>query len=607
MIQTTFNSAPALLINFRPDWAGEVSAIFRKKSVRDVGLSAHEVRWSMAATIKTTLRYATLLNPTEASDMRAALAAWQNQTILCPFWPAESRAAQYASASVQGSLRVWYEPDWSAWSINTSTAPTHPSPTGDCLTCPLMVGTFVEFPLAQVASGRDDEFARFNVIENGDAGYALAPKSVSLELGTPVQGYSTPVMNVPFSWGRNTSELDVKIQRGEVGYGRTSADVFYPQTPRTRTKLNFTLLTTDEVAYLLGLFADRQGSVKPFWCPPPHSVNPANRVFGRFFGDELTITWKKPALVTSEVAETAFEFISLPTELTLPSGQVYGTTIGEQLPPWFGYAVTCGSQSWYFTSYESVVIGPGGFTYEPKQMSHGTITEEINLEVNECVLTVHAWPGCPFAMLIQQLTADPIMVTIYEGDVGAPSAAVAIFTGKAQAPDSEGQKMKIQLTGPGADLSVQGPRGQLQETCLAVLGDSRCQKDISAMKTTQTLLAISLGVGEFNVAGSGWAEGYFKNGYAERTVGTHKQRIMIADSFTISGSGRLGILFGSVVTPAPVGAEAGWVLAPGCDGYFTTCKAKFSNGINFRGAPHLPKTNPSIIPVQNSQASSGKK
>jgi uncharacterized phage protein (TIGR02218 family) len=29
-------------------------------------------------------------------------------------------------------------------------------------------------------------------------------------------------------------------------------------------------------------------------------------------------------------------------------------------------------------------------------------------------------------------------------------------------------------------------------------------------------------------------------------------------------------------------------LTPGCDKSFATCQAKFGNGVNFRGFPHIP-------------------
>jgi uncharacterized phage protein (TIGR02218 family) len=40
--------------------------------------------------------------------------------------------------------------------------------------------------------------------------------------------------------------------------------------------------------------------------------------------------------------------------------------------------------------------------------------------------------------------------------------------------------------------------------------------------------------------------------------------------------------------PAPIEAGDTFVVTAGCDKTFATCAAKFSNGLNFRGFPHIP-------------------
>jgi uncharacterized phage protein (TIGR02218 family) len=45
---------------------------------------------------------------------------------------------------------------------------------------------------------------------------------------------------------------------------------------------------------------------------------------------------------------------------------------------------------------------------------------------------------------------------------------------------------------------------------------------------------------------------------------------------------------------APITPGDGFSVTPGCDKSFATCRAKFGNGANFRGFPHMP-TNDFII------------
>ena len=38
----------------------------------------------------------------------------------------------------------------------------------------------------------------------------------------------------------------------------------------------------------------------------------------------------------------------------------------------------------------------------------------------------------------------------------------------------------------------------------------------------------------------------------------------------------------------PIAAGDEFTVTAGCDKQFATCQAKFANGVNFRGFPHMP-------------------
>ena len=52
--------------------------------------------------------------------------------------------------------------------------------------------------------------------------------------------------------------------------------------------------------------------------------------------------------------------------------------------------------------------------------------------------------------------------------------------------------------------------------------------------------------------------------------------------------------------------QTGWTLYPGCDKSWARCQA-LGNSANFRGFPHMPKTNPAMVAVSNTPGSGSKK
>ena len=54
----------------------------------------------------------------------------------------------------------------------------------------------------------------------------------------------------------------------------------------------------------------------------------------------------------------------------------------------------------------------------------------------------------------------------------------------------------------------------------------------------------------------------------------------------VSGGGVSIELFEAPVRSITVGD--GFIIRAGCDKQFATCKAKFANGVNFRGFPYMP-------------------
>jgi uncharacterized phage protein (TIGR02218 family) len=124
-------------------------------------------------------------------------------------------------------------------------------------------------------------------------------------------------------------------------------------------------------------------------------------------------------------------------------------------------------------------------------------------------------------------------------------------------------------------------------TCGTDLGDARCRVDLAdpRHRTTGRVLVAPAQVGTLEVALVGiHAPGWFSGGRLTWTDGANAGlsadvRAQSADSGTME-------LWQA--PPRPVASGDGFVLTAGCDKRFATCRAKFGNGVNFQGFPHMP-------------------
>lgn len=128
-------------------------------------------------------------------------------------------------------------------------------------------------------------------------------------------------------------------------------------------------------------------------------------------------------------------------------------------------------------------------------------------------------------------------------------------------------------------------RGRLYlRSCAADLGDARC--GVAVADATATV-AESDGRLVLSIEGLGsYAEGHFTGGRLIFTAG--------ANAGFASEVKRHGLESGRAViqlwqaAPAPIRPGDVFSVTPGCDKSFATCRAKFGNGVNFRGFPHMP-------------------
>ncbi len=133
------------------------------------------------------------------------------------------------------------------------------------------------------------------------------------------------------------------------------------------------------------------------------------------------------------------------------------------------------------------------------------------------------------------------------------------------------------------------PNGRtVLRTCDAELGDARCRFDLSQPGFSAVGTVASIGsAGGFYAGGLGvFDTGWFSKGTLAWTSGARAGRTERVSDHR-SEDGQTLLLLEPSVGPEIAPGDAFSVTA-GCDKTFATCKAKFTNPLNFRGFPHLP-------------------
>lgn len=125
--------------------------------------------------------------------------------------------------------------------------------------------------------------------------------------------------------------------------------------------------------------------------------------------------------------------------------------------------------------------------------------------------------------------------------------------------------------------------------CDAELGDSRCGVDVTGSPFLEAGAVASVG-------GPDWirstdlsaapVSGYFDGGRLEWLTGANSGLVSIVRQHIAKPAARRLYLWR--VPPYPIQPGDGFRVRAGCDKAFGTCVAKFANGANFRGAPHMP-------------------
>lgn len=182
---------------------------------------------------------------------------------------------------------------------------------------------------------------------------------------------------------------------------------------------------------------------------------------------------------------------------------------------------------------------------------------------------------------------DDAKVEIFRVNWQAPAQRALMRSGSLGEVKRSGVMFSAEVRGLAHYL--QQPKGRLfQFTCDADLGDGRCQVDLDLAAYRGTgMVASVVDDRRFAATGLGGFEaGWFSRGLLGFTSGAaYGQAIEVKVHTVVAGVVTLE-LWSAVRQPLVPGQT--FTVSAGCDKHLTTCRAKFSNAVNFRGFAHMP-------------------
>lgn len=188
-----------------------------------------------------------------------------------------------------------------------------------------------------------------------------------------------------------------------------------------------------------------------------------------------------------------------------------------------------------------------------------------------------------YAVNWMNATENVLMRTLVLGDI---SRAEGSFIAEARSPLA---------------LLDQTSHRRFEKACAATLGDAACGVDLVPLEVQGTVLH-PIGPGVMAVTGlNGHERGWFTGGRLVFLTGANAGRaVMLARHLTGQEPDGAATLHLWERPAEDVVSGDTFVVTPGCDKQFRTCRTRFANGINFQGFPHMPGPDFAISHAANS-------
>jgi uncharacterized phage protein (TIGR02218 family) len=272
-------------------------------------------------------------------------------------------------------------------------------------------------------------------------------------------------------------------------------------------------------------------------------------------------------------------------------------TLDPGLAAHLAAGVTTLCHCWKVTRTDAVVEG---FTDHDHALSFDGVTYEPDsgFDASEATsATGFAVGGLEVlgALSSERLSADDLAAGLYDGaevrvylvNWTTPAERHLLRTGHLGEVTREDGAFRAEIRGLAAQLDQPGGR-VFRHACDADLGDMRCGINLATAEFRGTG-AVTAATGRRRFVASGLGDfdpGWFERGRLVWTSGANAGRAIEVRAHRVV-SGDVILELWQPMHFDIAGGDAFTVTA-GCDKLFGTCVAKFGNGANFRGFPHMP-------------------
>lgn len=199
---------------------------------------------------------------------------------------------------------------------------------------------------------------------------------------------------------------------------------------------------------------------------------------------------------------------------------------------------------------------------------------------------------------------DGAEVEVFRVNWAAPDQRVLLRKGVIGEVRRDGNAFKAELRGLSHYLDQTVGR-VYQRLCDVNVGSAKCGVDLddAAFKTAGTVTALRGEQGFIADGFDGFADGWFSHGLLTWTTGANAGARAHIKTQGAGGALSLWLPSGAGVAPGDT-----FDATAGCDKRFETCRAKFSNAINFRGFHLMPGNDFAVsYPLKSERNDGGKR
>jgi len=546
-----------------PDWSDPVRLTYSLSSEQAEGLTGIEYRVPGHRYLRVKQQYAASMEEADAASMREALYSMGDGTrVAVPLWP-----DVYASSWMHvGQYTFSYSAAGAVAYIAGSTGPFTYAYNG-----PMLFGRLVNRPTISPIGGAL-WLVEIEVEED-------APDLLRIE---PAAG-ATPST---FEWAPDWSNAIEDVSRDQMrpamlGQGREVGMSGTNGFPRWGQQAGFTF-DQNEAARLLRFWVGKRGSCDSFtsdaWGQPgtPTSTTPATYTC-RFDSDTLSLSF-----ITPEVIETT---ITLWQEAPAVTQSGSGRTMLAAFT-WEGGTTT------RLTSWEHTLTYSGD-DYAPSRIEKAQLRKTMSPLGDECDIEIWSEePGNPMLPLLAGEAERKLTVTIGEAIInssGVVTAYAETFTGTIRSVELKGDTLVGRAAAFGAIFERKLPSFFIQQGCNYVLFSAPCGLSSASWTKTGpiggTLPNTTVTFTPSSAPTGAYKDKWFAGGWLTVTgTDSSENRRAVLDCSEAAGVWTLKL---NRQLPATCSGQSATVY-PGCDGNYTTCKDKFSNGLQFGGHPYTP-------------------